>query len=119
MKPSMDRLAYGLQIGRTVDVQERRKAVRRAVDTQVRVSNSAEERCDARISDLSLHGCNVKCEAVWLRIGAFISIELGEDRPVEGIVRWVRDDSCGVEFLHPLSHDLEDWQTLIGQSEGW
>ena len=115
----LDRLAFGLEIGRKVLGPDRRRAVRRAVDTQVRVSNSANKRCDSRISDFSSYGCNVKCEADWLRTGAFIAIELGDDKPVEGIVRWVRDDSCGVEFLHPLASDLEEWQALINQAEGW
>jgi hypothetical protein len=62
-----------------------------------------------RLSDISTHGCCV-CGAVeGLRNGSFISLRLGQEAPLQGIVRWVRDAAAGIEFLRPLTREQPEW----------
>ena len=66
------------------------------------------------IADLSTHGCCLRSEADWLRLGSFVSISLGEDEPgLQAIVRWVRDGACGLEFLRPVPSDRPEWHELM------
>ena len=32
----------------------------------------------------------------------FVGIRLSPERTVQAIIRWSRDDTCGVEFLRPI-----------------
>lgn len=81
-----------------------RKASRRPARGEVAIRSSHGDRTQARLHDFSAFGCNIITDAPWLRLGSFITLTLSEDVTVQAIVRWVRDGSCGVEFLRPLPY---------------
>jgi PilZ domain len=90
-----------------------RKADRRPVSGSVLIQSGGGEQISARLRDLSAYGCNLACEADWLRLGRFISIRIGSDRTIQAIVRWSRDGTTGVEFLRPISDaDAEKFGNL-------
>ena len=62
-----------------------------------------------RLSDISTHGCCVCGSVEGLRNGSFISLRLGQEAPLQGIVRWVRDQAAGIEFLRPLTRKQPEW----------
>ena len=82
-----------------------RKATRRKVQAMVVVRSSQGERATARLRDFTIFGCNIVCEAAWLRVGGFISVRLNSELTVQAIVRWIRGTSSGIEFLRPLPYD--------------
>lgn len=82
-----------------------RKAARRPAHGVVVVRSSHGDRTTARLADFSAFGCNIITDAAWLRIGGFIALRLSDEVTVQAIVRWIRNGSCGVEFLRPLPHD--------------
>ncbi len=91
-----------------------RKVDRRAVAGNVIVQSSAGDRSSARLRDISANGCNLACEADWLRMGRFIAIRLAKDWSIQAIVRWSRDGVTGVEFLRPISG--ADVDTIAAQA---
>jgi PilZ domain len=96
-----------------------RRVTRRPVKVAVTVSTAGGESMIALIADISTHGCNIKSDTAWLRAGAFISIRLGEDAPIQAIVRWVRNGASGVEFLRPVADDQMEWRASIEAQENW
>jgi PilZ domain len=80
-----------------------RKSERRLVTGAVVIQSNAGERTSARLRDISVYGCNLACEADWLRMGRFITLRLGKDRTIQAIVRWTREGMTGIEFLRPIS----------------
>ncbi len=83
-----------------------RKATRRKVQALVVVRSSQGERASARLRDFTMFGCSLVVDAApWLRLGSFISVPLNSELTVQAIVRWVRQDICGIEFLRPLPYD--------------
>ena len=106
------------QTGRGVDLgADRRRTqriVRQLADAVVSVTASSGEHTEAAIRNVSVHGCNLQSDEPWLRMGRFITIGFGSERSVQGIVRWVRDGSTGVEFLRPIS-DAEVQQIASGE----
>jgi hypothetical protein len=60
------------------------------------------------LRDISVHGCNLIGEAEWLKTGMFLTVHLSSERSIQAIVRWVRGDACGIEFLRPISSDEAD-----------
>ncbi|MFA7588443.1 MAG: PilZ domain-containing protein [Novosphingobium sp.] len=91
----------------------RRAIARSPVDVSVIVTRGDGSRIAGRLTDVSLHGCNIQTTAASLRLGVFIAIALDIERPVQAIVRWTRGDSAGVEFLRPIPADLRLWHALI------
>lgn len=85
---------------------------RKKTKGSVLVQSSRGERCIARLRDISVFGCNLLTEADWLRNGSYISIRLGGDRSIQGIVRWARDGTHGIEFLRAIS-DAEAQQIAV------
>ena len=81
-----------------------RKASRRPARGEVAVRSSHGDRTQAGLHDFSAFGCNIISDAAWLRLGSFVTLTLSEDISTQAIVRWVRDGSCGVEFLRPLPY---------------
>lgn len=96
-----------------------RKAPRRTIDAQAILRTSAGEELLADLRDASIHGCNVVVSGPAPRMGSFVSLRIGSARPVQGVVRWTREATAGIEFLRPLGADLEEWMDLIGGSGGW
>ena len=91
----------------------RRKVARNRVKAEAVLVSSADERRTIAICDVSHHGCSIRGEGMALRAGRFVAIELDADAPVQALVRWVRDDDAGLEFLRPIPADRTAWQALI------
>ena len=79
-----------------------RKGTRRPASSLVLVTSSHGDRAKALLRDISIYGCNLVSEAGWLRTGMFIGIRLNPERTAQAIIRWSREDTCGVEFLRPI-----------------
>lgn len=79
-----------------------RKGTRRPASSLVLVTSSHGDRAKALLRDISIYGCNLVSEAGWLRTGcssASGSIPSARFKP---LLRWSREDTCGVEFLRPI-----------------
>ena len=85
-----------------------RRADRRAVSSNVVVQSNNGDRIGGQLRDISAYGCNLVCDADWLRIGRFISLRLSKEWTIQAIVRWTRDGATGVEFLRPISNGEAD-----------
>jgi hypothetical protein len=72
----------------------------------------------ALLADVSLHGCCIRADADSLRQGAFVSIGLGAEPKIPAIVRWVRGNAAGMEFLRQVPIDRRDWHALIDNGLG-
>ena len=88
-----------------------RRVERRPASAAVLVQSSHGDHAKARLRDISIYGCNVLCDAAWLRMGLFLSIRPADSEPIQAIVRWVRDGSCGVEFLRAIPHERAELLT--------
>lgn len=71
------------------------------------------DRADIRIAEVSLHGCRIKADLSWIRTGAFVSIAAEGGRKLHAIIRWVREDSAGIEFLRPVPRECTEWHDLM------
>jgi hypothetical protein len=91
-----------------------RKVDRRPVSGKVIVQSNNGDRTTSRLRDISTYGCNLACDADWLRMGRFISLRLAQDWTIQAIVRWTRDGIAGIEFLRPISHQEADMIATIG-----
>ena len=91
----------------------RRKVRRSLVHVEARVTSSRGDRAAMTIGNVSMHGCNVRGDTVWLRIGSFVGVALDEGPPLQAIVRWVRDGSAGLEFMRPVAPGNRAWHDLI------
>jgi len=92
---------------------DRRKETRRATHAKAVVTTMQGEKSSGTIGDVSPIGCSFHSDSKWLRVGKFVAIALGKGQPVQAIVRWVRDDKAGMEFLRPITSENEDWLDLI------
>lgn len=102
VRPTQPRLAASEPVIDAARVMTR-KADRKPASGSVLIQSGSGEQISARLRDLSGYGCNLACEADWLRLGRFISIRIGSDCTIQAIVRWARDGATGVEFLRPIS----------------
>lgn len=98
------------------DEADRRREARYRTREKARISSVRGDRAPALIADVSLHGCCIQCDADWLREGRFVSIELGRDSSLQAIVRWVRDGAAGMEFLHAVPANCQEWRDLMDSS---
>lgn len=71
------------------------------------------DHADIRIAEVSLHGCRIKGDLSWIRTGAFVSIAVEGERKLQAIIRWVRADSAGMEFLRPVPRECTEWHDLM------
>lgn len=97
---------------------DRRREQRHAVRYDAVLESARGESIPVRLADISPHGCNVRGLTDWLRPGAFIAIRLGndigDDEPaLQAIVRWVRGDAAGMEFVRPVPAARRDWHNLM------
>jgi hypothetical protein len=111
----------GNAISRLTPAQEtvsanRRKITRLAVQAVAQLCSLDGENVRVAIGDLSAHGCSVRCVSGWLRAGRFVSIGIADEPPLRAVVRWVRDDLAGLEFLRPVPSDRSEWHALMGSS---
>lgn len=96
-------------------IPNRREFSRYSVKAEVEVANAAGTKAAMSVEDLSSHGCSIKGEVDWLRLGMILSIVLEHEPPMQAITRWVRDGKAGVEFFRPLNAAQTDWQALMKQ----
>ena len=96
-------------------IPNRREITRFLVKALVEVANASGTKAAMSVEDLSSHGCSIKGEVDWLRLGMILSIVLENGPPVQAITRWVRGGKAGVEFFRPLNAAQADWQALMKQ----
>lgn len=93
---------------------ERRREPRHSAGAQATIQFISGSQFMVQLADVSLHGCCIRGETERLQQGRIVSIGLHDHPMIDGIVRWVRADTVGLEFLHPIpverheSHDLMD-----------
>lgn len=92
---------------------DRRRAPRAVVAAEALVTSSRGESAAMTIGNISVNGCNITGEAAWLRLGGFVTLELAEGESMSAIVRWVRGESAGLEFLRPVPPEHASWHALI------
>ena len=97
---------------------ERRRETRHPAWASAHIANAAGETQGVALADVSEHGCAIRGEAGWLRTGGFVAIRLGDEPPLQGIVRWIRDGAAGMEFLRPIPPDRVEWHDLLNASFG-
>ena len=92
---------------------------RRARRPRIQIDQMAKVRCGSEIHwvhahDISQGGIKVEVEG-GLPIDADVVVTLDGMRPLPGIVRWVREDQCGVGFLQviPIA-ELCEWLRRAG-----
>ena len=84
----------------------------------VRSSHGAET--EGILVDISLLGCCIRSEAVWLKMGSFVSVSLEEEPALQAIVRWVRNGAVGMELLHRIPSERTEWlKWLDSPFGGW
>lgn len=91
----------------------RRKELRYATGFDAILESSRGESAQVLLCEISMHGCRVKCDEAWLRTGAFVSIALEDEPPLQAIVRWNRDGAAGMEFLKPIPAERGEWRELL------
>ena len=105
-------------IGRLYSAQQqtlddRRRERRHPTHFEAIVTTSRGSRFSALLADVSLHGCCVQADAGALRQGAFVSIGLSEESMLPAIVRWVRGQAAGMEFLRAVPAGQSEWHELM------
>jgi hypothetical protein len=96
-----------------VERNDRRTAPRVVTQRRGQIISAQGENALVAIGDVSAHGCSVQCASGWLRAGRFVSIAIEDGAPLQAIVRWVREDHAGLDFLRAVPSDRSDWQALI------
>ena len=94
-----------------------RKVSRTPVHRGVWIASKHGCEAEATVRDISTHGCSIRSDADWLRLGGFLSLEVEADAAIMGIVRWVRDGAAGIEFLRPLQAGQPAWDALIADCD--
>lgn len=82
---------------------EKRRVVRKASNVDVTMKSAQGEETPVVLGDISSHGCSVGRNADWLKQGVFVWLQAGGEAAVIGIVRWIREDAAGIEFVRPLT----------------
>ena len=108
----------GNAIGRLVAVEKPAGATRRkrsllTAQAVAQLCSLDGENARVAVGDVSAHGCSVRCASAWLRAGRFVSIGIDDTPPLRAVVRWVRDDLAGLEFLRAVPSDRGEWHALI------
>lgn len=94
-------------------LDDRRRERRHATHFEATLETSQGRRFAVLLADISLHGCCVQTEGEALRQGGFVSIGLCENSMLPAIVRWVRGQTAGMEFLRAVPSDQREWQDLM------
>lgn len=102
-----------LYTARQDTLDDRRRERRHATHFEAVLETSQGRRTSVLLADISHHGCCVQTDADELRQGAFVSIGLCEDSMLPAIVRWVRGQAAGMEFLRAVPADQTAWLDLM------
>jgi hypothetical protein len=100
------------------DAVDRRRETRHPTWATAHVENAGGQRQGVALADVSEHGCAIQGEAAWLRAGGFVSIRIGDEPALQGIIRWIRDGAAGMEFLRPIPPERQEWHDLMNASLG-
>ena len=95
------------------DAANRRREPRFAALAEAIMHHSGGMRSRVLIADVSRHGCCIRSESHLPQQGAFVTIGLGQEPMQPGVIRWIRDDSAGMEFLRPIPSDRREWFTIM------
>lgn len=71
-------------------------------------SDGTGRRSSAEITDLSMHGCKVRTSPTLLAKNETVWIKLGSRDPLQGEVRWRKEDFAGVRWENPLHPAILD-----------
>ena len=95
---------------------DRRRAPRFTAWHEARLQ-TAQGSEEVLLTDVSTHGCCLRGDSPRLRVGAILSVAVGENPALPAVVRWVRDGSAGMEFLRPIPRDRHEWHYLMDISQ--
>ena len=84
-----------------------RRSIRVALDARVSIRRSAEQYRVTELRDLSSHGCSVELVAS-VNLDEIVWIKLPGMEARQGLVCWVKDYTCGIEFDAPLHSSVMD-----------
>ncbi len=113
MKVKLARLQNIPEDAHLVRRQARRRERRFETWFDATLETAHGDRANVRIAEVSLHGCRIKGDLSWIRNGAFISIAAEGGSKLQAIIRWVREDSAGMEFLRPVPQECTEWHDLM------
>jgi hypothetical protein len=85
-----------------------RRVPRRAVSLPATCRTQSGLRDNARIADISPHGCRLRADTLAMRVGARIVIRPQGLEGVSGLVRWIDGKYAGIEFDTPLYQPVVD-----------
>lgn len=94
-------------------LDDRRRERRHVTRFDATLEMSQGRRLPVLLADISLHGCCVEIDGEAPRQGAFVSIGLDERSMLPAIVRWVRGNAVGMEFLRAIPADQFEWHDLL------
>ena len=113
MTVKLARLENIPEIDKSKAERNRRREPRFATRFDAQIENSRGETAKALLDEVSLHGCRIKANEPWLRVGGFVSIRIEQGAGLQAIVRWMRGGSAGMEFLRPIPPDYSNWHDLM------
>jgi hypothetical protein len=97
----------------TALARNRRRNPRAIVEVSAQVRSSHGDETAMTIANISVHGCYISGTAPWLRLGGFVTVSLASGEAMTAIVRWVRGESAGLEFLREVPAGHGTWHDLI------
>lgn len=72
---------------------------------------------DVVVTDLSESGCRIEDRSNDLRLGAFISIRIGNIGPITAEVKWIHDADVGIQFTSAIYQSVLDH--MLNTLDGW
>ncbi|MCJ2181317.1 PilZ domain-containing protein [Novosphingobium sp. 1949] len=109
----------------TLKPAERRREGRHPSRHGVVVRCDAALRGSAWLIDISPYGCALWGRGLALRCGVVVTLRPIEaphsaETDLDAIVRWIREDTAGLEFLRPLTGSAKRpaavWQAIVSES---
>jgi hypothetical protein len=87
------------------DGEQVRRDKRIALRQAASLVDSAGTTYSAMLTDLSSAGFRIECHQL-LRIGEYVVVQSGRDRPQRGQIRWADGHMAGGVFLEPVDETL-------------
>lgn len=114
MLASMPRLYGGDETRGAIDA---RRVARKPSQSDVTITSAQGAEMPVVIGDISTYGCSIGRSADWLKQGAFVWLRAGGESAVIGIVRWIREEAAGIEFVRPLEPGAYGLASLIDDED--
>ena len=89
-----------MQFGGRIIIE--RRDPRRELQASAVIRNNFQGRIGGRVIDISEHGCKLELTHDRGEVGSKVTIKLDGFESWQGVVRWVKDKTVGVEFQWPL-----------------